>query len=440
MSPRKRTSFATTALILLFLALGALAFLLFRDRQAPFLTLTPDAGKVSASTLFKLSIEDQASKIKTFKVTVTQGQNVATLLEKTYAKAEAAPTEAFSLKNASLKNGDILLTVTATDGSFANFGQGNTSTLKLPFSLDTVPPRIFLNTGAVNIRQGGAGAVSFKTNEPLSSAGIRIENYYYPAFQQADGSYVCLFPFPYFMTPEEYRPELFARDEAGNERAQKVYATPRKRKFKKDTLNLPDSFLERKYVEFQDQYPETPSPLERYLKVNRDLRKENRAMLSSLGRETSTSPLWTGKFLRLPRAASRAGFADHRTYKYKGAKVDEQFHLGLDLASVKHAKVPVANTGKVIFADYLGIYGNVIVVDHGLGLHSLYSHLSEMAVSEGDMVKKGDTIAKTGATGLAGGDHLHFGILISGMPVTPIEWFDSHWLQDNIVDRLPETK
>jgi murein DD-endopeptidase MepM/ murein hydrolase activator NlpD len=57
-------------------------------------------------------------------------------------------------------------------------------------------------------------------------------------------------------------------------------------------------------------------------------------------------------------------------------------------------------------------------------------------VEVGRDVQKGDIIGKTGATGMAGGDHLHFGILISGLEVSPIEWLDSHWIKDNLTDRI----
>jgi murein DD-endopeptidase MepM/ murein hydrolase activator NlpD len=108
----------------------------------------------------------------------------------------------------------------------------------------------------------------------------------------------------------------------------------------------------------------------------------------------------------------------------------------VDLASLERATVPAANTGKVAFAGFFGIYGNAVIIDHGLGLQTLYSHLSQIDVKEGQDVKKGDPIGKTGATGLAGGDHLHFGVLVFGHPTSPIEWWDQHWIDDNILSKL----
>jgi murein DD-endopeptidase MepM/ murein hydrolase activator NlpD len=149
---------------------------------------------------------------------------------------------------------------------------------------------------------------------------------------------------------------------------------------------------------------------------------------------------WEGDFIRLPNAARRAAFADHRDYVYEGEVVDQQIHLGVDLASLEKSPIPAANTGKVLFADYIGIYGNTVVLDHGFGLMSLYSHLSGIDVKSGQIVNKGEVIGRTGKTGLAGGDHLHFGMMIHDTMINPIEWWDDHWIKDNVTDKLDDAK
>ncbi|RLD97804.1 MAG: M23 family peptidase, partial [Aquificota bacterium] len=122
-----------------------------------------------------------------------------------------------------------------------------------------------------------------------------------------------------------------------------------------------------------------------------------------------------------------------RTYIYNGKVISHSTHMGYDLASVAHAPVPAANNGQVIYTGFIGIYGNVVILDHGLGLSSLYAHLSRYVVKKGDLVKKGQIIGYTGSTGLAGGDHLHFGVLLSGHPVNPVEWWDRKWLRERIM-------
>ena len=142
----------------------------------------------------------------------------------------------------------------------------------------------------------------------------------------------------------------------------------------------------------------------------------------------------------MPNTAPLGGFAQFRTYIYQGKEVDRQTHLGFDLASLAQADVPAANRGKVVFAGDFGIYGQCIIIDHGLGLQTIYGHLSRIGVKPGDNVEKGQIIGNTGATGMAGGDHLHFEMNISGVSVNPIEWWDSHWIKNNVTGKLEIVK
>ena len=155
-------------------------------------------------------------------------------------------------------------------------------------------------------------------------------------------------------------------------------------------------------------------------------------------RESLPAPRWEGAFLRLPNSAPLSSFADRRTYVHDGDTIDRQTHLGFDLASLRGSPVPAANAGKVVFGGPLGIYGNTVVIDHGLGVFSLYGHLSEVGVKPGDEVGRGDPVGKTGDTGLAAGDHLHFSVMIHGVHVDPVEWWDAHWIHDHVEERLAE--
>jgi murein DD-endopeptidase MepM/ murein hydrolase activator NlpD len=138
------------------------------------------------------------------------------------------------------------------------------------------------------------------------------------------------------------------------------------------------------------------------------------------------------------RAKSEAVFADYRTYVYDGRAIDQQVHLGTDLASTRGAAIAASNYGHVVYAGFLGIYGNCVVLDHGMGVQSLYGHLSSVTVEVGDRINRGETIGRSGATGLAGGDHLHFTVLVAGHPVNPVEWWDPHWVADRVDRKLVE--
>ena len=168
------------------------------------------------------------------------------------------------------------------------------------------------------------------------------------------------------------------------------------------------------------------------------MRQRNRETIAAFAGGTSTNLQWDGPFVQLSNSQVESGFADHRTYVYDGNDIDQQVHLGFDLASTANAPVSAANTGTVIHADYLGIYGNCVIIDHGMGLQSLYAHLSAIDVAPGEKVTRDQRLGLSGRTGLAGGDHLHFAILLQGRPVTPVEWWDSHWIQDRVERKLRE--
>jgi len=148
--------------------------------------------------------------------------------------------------------------------------------------------------------------------------------------------------------------------------------------------------------------------------------------------------LWDGPFVQLGNSKVEAAFADHRTYIYKGKEVDHQVHLGFDLAVTSRVPIVAANAGTVLNASWLGIYGNCVIIDHGMGVQSLYGHLSSFEVNVGDKVMRGQTIGRSGMTGMAGGDHLHFTMLVNGRMVNPVEWWDKHWIEDRVMRKLAE--
>jgi len=170
--------------------------------------------------------------------------------------------------------------------------------------------------------------------------------------------------------------------------------------------------------------------------VNKRLRKENEDRITAVTKLATPTLLWKDAFAQLSNSKVEANFADLRTYAYSGEPTDTAYHLGYDLSVTKHTPVEAANSGTVAFADDLGIYGNTVILDHGLGLFTLYGHLSSIDVKAGDSVAKRQIIGKTGETGLAAGDHLHFGIYLAGVAVLPVEWWDQKWIDDNIQPKL----
>ncbi len=95
-------------------------------------------------------------------------------------------------------------------------------------------------------------------------------------------------------------------------------------------------------------------------------------------------------------------------------------HTGVDVGAPEGAPVQASNNGRAVFTDDQFFSGKTLIIDHGIGLFTMYFHLSEILVTEGAVVKKGDLIAKVGKTGRATGPHLHWGIRLNGARINPV--------------------
>jgi len=213
--------------------------------------------------------------------------------------------------------------------------------------------------------------------------------------------------------------------------------------FRRSRIEVNDPFLQRVVPAILENTPDfkvdnSDDLVASYVQINRDLRQKNAEQIAALADKSAPQILWDGAFQQLGNSQVESLFADHRTYFYKGNEIDQQVHLGFDLAVTAAVPVHAANRGHVLYADPLGIYGNCVILDHGVGVQSLYAHLSSMDVKPGDTVEKGQTLGRSGMTGLAGGDHLHFTMLVDGRPVNSVEWWDAHWLQDRVFRKIRE--
>jgi murein DD-endopeptidase MepM/ murein hydrolase activator NlpD len=234
---------------------------------------------------------------------------------------------------------------------------------------------------------------------------------------------------------------LYAKDPAGNSARGEFEHRVFPKKYPARSIDLPEPFLQRVVPAILDRSPEFKakagnSLLEQFLAINGEMRRLNAETIAAFAAQTAAESLWDGPFVQLAGSEVQAGFADHRTYFYERKEVDRQVHLGFDLATTANAPIVAANRGRVLHADDLGIYGNCVILDHGMGVQSLYAHLSSIEVKVGETVGKGHVLGRSGMTGLAGGDHLHFSLMVNGRFVNPVEWWDSHWLEDRVLRKL----
>ncbi len=347
-------------------------------------------------------------------------------------------------KDLGFSDGKATLRMVVRDYSWRDWWKGNRAYAEKEVVIDTRPPGIEVLSLAHNINQGGAGLAIFRTSEDCSQSGVQVGDRFYPGHKGyfKDGHvYLAFFALGYDQGTDTAI-HIIATDLAGNQGQGGMNYHIRRKVFRKDRINITDDFINSKLPEFAAEIPQDAklSPVEKFLTINRDLRKSNYQQIVEACRNSSNKLYWQGVFSRLPNAASRARFADHRTYFYNGKEIDRQVHLGIDLASLANSPVPVANAGVVVLARPLGIYGGTVIVDHGFDLFSMYSHLSFIAVKPGDHLTAGQILGRTGHTGLAGGDHLHFSMIVHDTFVNPVEWWDEHWIQNNILSKIEQAK
>lgn len=344
---------------------------------------------------------------------------------------------AFDQPGLDLKEGPARLIFSAVDYSFRK----NDASMTMDVVVDHTPPLISTMTSAHYINPGGSCLVVYQLSEHVDTTGVMVNETFFPGYPfEADEEqprYAVLFGIPVDATGANVRIGIMARDRAGNEAFSTFPHHIRTRAFRDRTLALSDRFLESLMPSFSSRFPalKDASPLDAFIYVNEVLRKENDREIQRICSRSEPRKLWDGRFLRMSNAATMAGFGDRRTYTYNGRPVTESLHDGIDLASTINAVVEASNTGIVAYTGYLGIYGNVVFIDHGLGLFSFYAHLSSIAVEQGQNVEKGQPIGRSGMTGLAGGDHLHFGIFLGRQFVNPVEWWDQGWIDDNILNK-----
>jgi murein DD-endopeptidase MepM/ murein hydrolase activator NlpD len=312
-------------------------------------------------------------------------------------------------------------------------------------------PQVSIVSSKHYVNLGGSEMVVYRATPSDVTSGVVVGNLEYPGYPATGASTVegvtlddpalRIAFFALRWDQNVYTPmRLFARDEAGNTGFADFDHTSFPKPFKKSRIELDDKFLDRVVPAIlagtTEVKPEGDT-LAKFLVINGELRRKNAEKIASFARQAAPEILWRGiVFHPFTNNAVESAFADNRTYFYQGKEVDRQTHLGFDLASFTNMKVLAANRGKVLFADELGIYGNCVILDHGMGVQSLYGHLSSFSVKAGDMVEKEQELGHSGMTGLAGGDHLHFTMLVNGQMVNPVEWWDQHWIQDRILRKL----
>ncbi|HQZ38106.1 MAG TPA: M23 family metallopeptidase [Vicinamibacterales bacterium] len=436
---------------------GGIGWYLAGREAGPAVAMTSPGGFVGQASSLAFTVESPGRRLTRLDVRLEQNDQAIPIMS--LADVDAAePGQPDRLvisrpigkkTQPGLVNGPARIVIVAARPVFFGLRTAET-TVSHDVQVRLDPPRVAVLSIHHYINLGGAEFVVLRATPDDVAAGVRVGDAEYPAFPGSSVGIpnpavrVAFFALRYDQDVN-VTISAFARDAAGNQASTPIEHRPFPKTFVRSRIAIDQGFLDRVVpaivAETDGLDVDTASPegrLKGFLVINGSLREKNAEAIKALAAQTRPEMLWRESFAQLGNTQVESRFADQRTYFYGNDEIDRQVHLGFDLASVQHAPVHAANTGVVVFADYLGIYGNCVILDHGLGVQSLYAHLSSIDVKPGDRVEKGAELGRTGVTGLAGGDHLHFTMLVDGTPVNPVEWWDSHWMEDRVFRKIRE--
>jgi murein DD-endopeptidase MepM/ murein hydrolase activator NlpD len=443
-SDRTRSKAPLLAVLLVVVVAAIVAGIYFLgprfETDPPQIALSTNADVVGAAP-FEITVSDKGRGIKSVAATVTQGTTEHKLpFEQSNEPVAEKKIPVALAKIPGIKEGPAVLRVVARDASLWHSFSGNEAVLEKTLTIDITPPTIELIADDRYVNFGGVGVIVYKPSADTAKSGIKMGDYFFPGFagqiKSRPDAFLALFAHPYNVPPEA-RPALVATDKAGNTREMRIAYELKDVRYKKSTIAISDNFLNNKVAPLlTDVAARQGGPKEIFVAVNQGMRKVNEAKITEVTSKATPQMLWKDAFAQLSNSKVEANFADLRTYTYNNEPTSTAYHLGYDLSVTKNYPVEAANSGTVAFTGDLGIYGNTVILDHGLGLFTLYGHMNSIDVKVGDSVAKRQPLGRTGETGLAAGDHLHFGIYLDGLAVLPVEWWDQKWINDNIAPKL----
>ncbi len=439
--------------MILFVALAGLAGAALGLRQceggAPLLRGPQEIVVGRSGTTLVVSAEDAGTGLRGLQASLFHAEGEALLYTEDFRgdllsgpeRRESEPI-AIDPEALSLREGSAQLRVSVRDRSWRNGFRGNETVLEIPVSIDLTPPQLTTEPGLEYVQRGGAGALRYWVRNAGGRDGVQIGERFFPGESVGDQSdrrgspRIALFA----IGVDAEAPlivRLVAEDRAGNRASREAPVRVREREFPKTPIILSAHFLNGKVHELAEQLglPSEDS-VAAFRDINTRVRAENEAAIRERLSESSPKALFKGAFQQLANSQVTSRFAERRSYRYEGEEISQATHFGYDLASFSQAPIGAGNAGRVVFAGELGIYGLCVLLDHGLGLASLYGHLSSLEVSAGDEVQRGQLLGASGATGLAGGDHLHFALLVRGVYVDPLEWWDPKWVREHVGGRI----
>ena len=432
--------------LLLLLLGGGGVFAWFRFEASAPAVAGPEAIVFGANGgTLEFDLSDSGTGLRSVEAVLSHAGGDAPLVSETYPgglmsgalRGEEPETLEVTLPPDALPRGvsEAFLRLTVRDWSWRDGLRGNETRADIPLRIDRVPPQVSIATGLTYVKRGGSGAVRYQISEETVRDGVEVGDVVFPSYPLGDGRAV-VYAVP-IDAPQSPKVRVLAEDQAGNVTRARWPVVVNERRLPEANVTLPASFLDVTVPELAAAMGiDASDPAAAFQVINTEVRASNEEQIGELLAESAPEKHWEGAFDQLDNSEVTSRFAEKRTYFVSGQPNSKATHFGYDLASTRAAPVTAAASGRVIYAGALGIYGNCVLLDHGLGVATLYGHLSRIDVSAGDAVEQGQPLGRSGATGLAGGDHLHFAVLVGRTYVDPLEWWDAKWVRENLEAQL----
>ena len=444
---KKGSSFSSLIVMVLVISAGLYVYFSSTfERNKPEVTMVTN-GYWNLKTPLDIKISDD-SGINSYRVILKSGQEVEVLNNEQLIVAQKSLELSVKPPKSALffKDKVIEIIVEASDVSKWDFLNGNKTKQVFKLTIDKKRPRLSIVNNSYKINHGGSAVVIFSVDEEnVEELYIQTDKKRFIAQPfYKDGYYISLLAWS--VLESNFKANVVVKDKAGNMAKSYVPLYLKSKNYKISKIKISDKFLKGKIADLAEEFEETQGvegSLEQFKIINEDVRAKNEKLiheLSSKVDDEKVSSFNMNKMYPLKNAAVVATFGDHRKYIYGRKYISESYHLGLDLASNAMATINPQNGGKVVFSDYNGLYGNMPMIHHGLGLYTLYGHCSTVKVNSGDDIIAKEVVANTGKSGYAMGDHLHFGVLVQGVEVRPQEWMDSQWIKLNVTDVIKDAK
>jgi len=432
-------------LALLLMAISVVVFIYFSPifEKIPPKIIAPEKIYANEKTVIKFTLTDNKS-IQNCKVILSANGKELPIYSQNFLLKDKKKDIEIKIPQEIIKSNIIKwdIEIVANDNSLWNFTLGNKARYKSKLIIDKTPPVIKPIAYSKNVLKGGSGVVIFKAiDDSLKNLFIYAGNgvKFKPIKYKKDGIYATLIVWPF--NHDNFNPVIVAIDSAGNIAKYALYINKLYKKYRVSKIKATNRFINGKILDLASidpDYSKITNKLEKFRAINELMRKKNENYIHSLTKKiTPFENSWTIKpFKPLHGSKKISGFGTKRFYYYGSADniISTSYHVGYDFANIKHDNLYASNEGRVVSIKNNGIYGNMPLIDHGFGLYSLYGHCSSILVEKGQKLQGDEVIAKTGTSGLALGDHVHFGILIQGVETYPLEWMRKKWIDEHIIN------